>query len=120
MLDVSPVGDATEETAVAMASPRRLVRNRRNISWYKQHSDFWSWYKYFTDNGNTEAVSTHRSLGGLTNHPPSELNIVCLENKRDIVFENDMVTWGNSAGISLHVLAYFLAFAFIFTNLVYT
>uniref|UniRef100_A0A8C7PGY9 Actinodin1 n=1 Tax=Oncorhynchus mykiss TaxID=8022 RepID=A0A8C7PGY9_ONCMY len=47
-------GDATEETAVAMASPRRLVRNRRNISWYKQHSDFWSWYKYFTDNGNTE------------------------------------------------------------------
>uniref|UniRef100_A0A8C7PGX0 Actinodin1 n=1 Tax=Oncorhynchus mykiss TaxID=8022 RepID=A0A8C7PGX0_ONCMY len=49
-------GDATEETAVAMASPRRLVRNRRNISWYKQHSDFWSWYKYFTDNGNTEAV----------------------------------------------------------------
>ncbi|XP_071026275.1 actinodin1 isoform X1 [Oncorhynchus clarkii lewisi] len=50
------VGDATEETAVAMASARRLVRNRRNISWYKQHSDFWSWYKYFTDNGNTEAV----------------------------------------------------------------
>ncbi|KAM9551023.1 uncharacterized protein ACWYII_026142 isoform 2-T2 [Salvelinus alpinus] len=49
-------GDATEETAVAMASARRLVRNRRNISWYKQHSDFWSWYKYFTDNGNTEAV----------------------------------------------------------------
>uniref|UniRef100_A0A8C7DQ36 Actinodin1 n=1 Tax=Oncorhynchus kisutch TaxID=8019 RepID=A0A8C7DQ36_ONCKI len=49
-------GDATEETVVAMASPRRLVRNRRNISWYKQHSDFWSWYKYFTDNGNTEAV----------------------------------------------------------------
>uniref|UniRef100_A0A4W5N2C8 Actinodin1 n=1 Tax=Hucho hucho TaxID=62062 RepID=A0A4W5N2C8_9TELE len=47
-------GDATEEAAVAMASPRRLVRNRRNISWYKQHSDFWSWYKYFTDNGNTE------------------------------------------------------------------
>uniref|UniRef100_A0A4W5JJE6 Actinodin1 n=1 Tax=Hucho hucho TaxID=62062 RepID=A0A4W5JJE6_9TELE len=50
------VGDANEETAVAMASTRRLVRNRRNISWYKQHSDFWSWYKYFTDNGNTEAV----------------------------------------------------------------
>ncbi|XP_052339637.1 actinodin1 isoform X3 [Oncorhynchus keta] len=49
-------GDATEETAVAMASARKLVRNRRNISWYKQHSDFWSWYKYFTDNGNTEAV----------------------------------------------------------------
>ncbi|XP_031652477.1 actinodin1 isoform X3 [Oncorhynchus kisutch] len=49
-------GDATEETAVTMASARRLVRNRRNISWYKQHSDFWSWYKYFTDNGNTEAV----------------------------------------------------------------
>ncbi|KAK6293085.1 hypothetical protein J4Q44_G00365860 [Coregonus suidteri] len=50
------VGDATEETVVAMASARRLVRNRRNISWYKQHSDFWNWYKYFTDNGNTEAV----------------------------------------------------------------
>ncbi|XP_041717654.2 actinodin1 isoform X2 [Coregonus clupeaformis] len=49
-------GDATEETVVAMASARRLVRNRRNISWYKQHSDFWNWYKYFTDNGNTEAV----------------------------------------------------------------
>ncbi|XP_010888486.2 actinodin1 [Esox lucius] len=48
--------DATEETAVAAASTRRLVRNRRNISWYKQHSDFWSWYKFFTDNGNQEAV----------------------------------------------------------------
>ncbi|KAM9713042.1 actinodin1 [Menidia menidia] len=35
---------------------RQLVRNRRNISWYKQHSDFWAWYKYFTDNSNQEAV----------------------------------------------------------------
>uniref|UniRef100_A0A3Q3LUK3 Actinodin1 n=1 Tax=Labrus bergylta TaxID=56723 RepID=A0A3Q3LUK3_9LABR len=35
---------------------RRLSRNRRNISWYKQHSDFWGWYKFFTENGNTEAV----------------------------------------------------------------
>uniref|UniRef100_A0A3P9H5Y6 Actinodin1 n=1 Tax=Oryzias latipes TaxID=8090 RepID=A0A3P9H5Y6_ORYLA len=34
----------------------KLIRNRRNISWYKQHSDFWAWYKYFTDNGNLEAV----------------------------------------------------------------
>lgn len=38
-------------------SHRKLIRNRRNISWYKQHSDFWAWYKYFTDNGNQEAVS---------------------------------------------------------------
>ncbi|XP_077365422.1 actinodin1 [Festucalex cinctus] len=42
--------------ALAPAAQRRLSRNRRNISWYKQHSDFWSWYKYFTDNGNQEAV----------------------------------------------------------------
>ncbi|KAJ8010754.1 hypothetical protein DPEC_G00078440 [Dallia pectoralis] len=49
-------GDTTEDTAVAASSTRRLVRNRRNISWYKQHADFWSWYKYFTDNGNQEAV----------------------------------------------------------------
>ncbi|XP_046880055.1 COP9 signalosome complex subunit 9 isoform X2 [Hypomesus transpacificus] len=48
-------GHASDAT-VAMASPRRLVRNRRNISWYKQHADFWSWYKFFTDNGNQEAV----------------------------------------------------------------
>ncbi|XP_062335686.1 actinodin1 isoform X2 [Osmerus eperlanus] len=48
-------GDASDAT-VAMASQRRLVRNRRNISWYKQHADFWSWYKFFTDNGNQEAV----------------------------------------------------------------
>lgn len=41
----------------AAASARRLVRNRRNISWYKEHSDFWNWYKYFTEQGNTDAVS---------------------------------------------------------------
>ncbi|KAL1006538.1 hypothetical protein UPYG_G00073590 [Umbra pygmaea] len=49
-------GDGTEKTMIATVSARRLVRNRRNISWYKQHADFWSWYKYFTDNGNQEAV----------------------------------------------------------------
>lgn len=69
MLDVSPVGDATEETAVAMASARRLVRNRRNISWYKQHSDFWSWYKYFTDNGNTGGFICAWSQETNTNKP---------------------------------------------------
>ncbi|XP_067108311.1 actinodin1 [Osmerus mordax] len=49
-------GDDASDATVAMASQRRLVRNRRNISWYKQHADFWSWYKFFTDNGNQEAV----------------------------------------------------------------
>ncbi|XP_030612725.1 actinodin1 [Archocentrus centrarchus] len=54
-----PKGDAGEsihEKAAAAAAHRRLIRNRRNISWYKQHSDFWAWYKYFTDNGNQEAI----------------------------------------------------------------
>ncbi|XP_035513578.1 actinodin1 [Morone saxatilis] len=54
-----PKGDAGEsiqERAVSAESHRRLIRNRRNISWYKQHSDFWGWYKYFTDSGNAEAV----------------------------------------------------------------
>uniref|UniRef100_A0A8C2Z6E0 Actinodin1 n=1 Tax=Cyclopterus lumpus TaxID=8103 RepID=A0A8C2Z6E0_CYCLU len=41
---------------VSAAAHRKLVRNRRNISWYKQNSDFWGWYKYFTENGNQEAV----------------------------------------------------------------
>lgn len=41
---------------------RRLIRNRRNISWYNQHSDFWGWYKYFTDSSNQEAVSKHYYL----------------------------------------------------------
>ncbi|XP_008394701.1 actinodin1 [Poecilia reticulata] len=50
------VGESIQEKAEAAASHRRLIRNRRNISWYKQHSDFWAWYKYFTDNGNQEAV----------------------------------------------------------------
>nr|XP_019961586.1 PREDICTED: trithorax group protein osa-like isoform X2 [Paralichthys olivaceus] len=49
-------GDSVQEKANAAASQRRLSRNRRNISWYKQHSDFWNWYKFFTDNGNQEAV----------------------------------------------------------------
>ncbi|KAM9337155.1 actinodin1 [Symphorus nematophorus] len=49
-------GESIQERAVAAELHRRLIRNRRNISWYKQHSDFWGWYKYFTDNGNQEAV----------------------------------------------------------------
>ncbi|KAF3703782.1 hypothetical protein EXN66_Car019470 [Channa argus] len=49
-------GESIQEKAAADALHRRLIRNRRNISWYKQHSDFWNWYKYFTDNGNQEAV----------------------------------------------------------------
>ncbi|XP_034038306.1 actinodin1 [Thalassophryne amazonica] len=51
-----PAGESIQEKAAAAASHRRLIRNRRNISWYKQHSDFWNWYKYFTDAGNQEAV----------------------------------------------------------------
>ncbi|XP_049422035.1 actinodin1 [Epinephelus fuscoguttatus] len=50
------VGESIRKTAAAAESHRRLIRNRRNISWYKQHSDFWNWYKYFTDNGNQEAI----------------------------------------------------------------
>ncbi|XP_071751514.2 actinodin1 [Centroberyx gerrardi] len=51
-----PAGESIQEKEAAAAAHRRLIRNRRNISWYKQHSDFWGWYKYFTDNGNQEAV----------------------------------------------------------------
>ncbi|XP_037135912.1 actinodin1 [Syngnathus acus] len=49
-------GGGIQARAEAASAHRRLSRNRRNISWYKQHSDFWNWYKYFTDNGNQEAV----------------------------------------------------------------
>ncbi|XP_016129790.1 uncharacterized protein [Sinocyclocheilus grahami] len=49
--------DGSDEKAGFEAVPKKLIRNRRNISWYKQHSDFWSWYKYFTDNGNQEGVA---------------------------------------------------------------
>ncbi|XP_023656447.1 uncharacterized protein [Paramormyrops kingsleyae] len=38
------------------SASRKLSRSRRNISWYNQHSDFWGWYKYFTDTGNQEGV----------------------------------------------------------------
>ncbi|XP_062841293.1 actinodin1 [Trichomycterus rosablanca] len=48
--------DGTER-ADAAATSRRLVRNRRNISWYKQHSDFWNWYKLFSDSGNQDGVA---------------------------------------------------------------
>ncbi|XP_034416589.1 actinodin1 [Cyclopterus lumpus] len=51
-----PKGDAGESIQESAAAHRKLVRNRRNISWYKQNSDFWGWYKYFTENGNQEAV----------------------------------------------------------------
>ncbi|XP_072307268.1 actinodin1 isoform X2 [Eucyclogobius newberryi] len=49
-------GPSLQERSAAAANHRRLIRNRRNISWYNQHSDFWAWYKYFTDNNNQEAV----------------------------------------------------------------
>ncbi|XP_059183412.1 actinodin1 [Centropristis striata] len=49
-------GESIQEKAAAAELHRRLIRNRRNISWYQQNSDFWGWYKYFTDNGNAEAV----------------------------------------------------------------
>ncbi|XP_068160553.1 actinodin1 [Antennarius striatus] len=49
-------GESIKERSAAAESHRRLIRNRRNISWYQQHSDFWGWYKYFTDIGNQEAV----------------------------------------------------------------
>lgn len=58
MYDSGLLSDAGLDKVDAADSPRRLVRNRRNISWYKQHSDFWNWYKYFTDSGNQEGVST--------------------------------------------------------------
>lgn len=44
------------EKGDSVASSKRLIRNRRNISWYKQHSDFWNWYKFFTDTGNQDGV----------------------------------------------------------------
>ncbi|XP_061661823.1 actinodin1 [Syngnathoides biaculeatus] len=49
-------GASVREGAAAEEARRGPSRGRRNISWYKQHSDFWNWYKYFTDNGNQEAV----------------------------------------------------------------
>ncbi|KAK9527506.1 hypothetical protein VZT92_014063 [Zoarces viviparus] len=49
-------GEGLQERAADAALHRKLIRNRRNISWYKQNSDFWGWYKYFTDNGNQEAI----------------------------------------------------------------
>ncbi|XP_051971184.1 uncharacterized protein LOC127635301 [Xyrauchen texanus] len=49
--------DGSNDEAGIETGPRRLIRNKRNISWYKQHSDFWGWYKYFTDNGNQEGVA---------------------------------------------------------------
>ncbi|KAM8881448.1 actinodin1 [Synchiropus picturatus] len=49
-------GESIREKAAAAEAHRRLIRHRRNISWYKQHSDFWARYKFFSDNGNQEAV----------------------------------------------------------------
>ncbi|XP_056290428.1 actinodin1 [Pseudoliparis swirei] len=51
-----PKGDEGDSVPDNAAANRKLVRNRRNISWYKQNSDFWGWYKYFTENGNQEAI----------------------------------------------------------------
>uniref|UniRef100_A0A3Q3DDK2 Actinodin1 n=1 Tax=Hippocampus comes TaxID=109280 RepID=A0A3Q3DDK2_HIPCM len=56
-------GKATPDGKSCITSSRSrlsVLRNRRNISWYKQHSDFWSWYKYFTDNGNQEVQELDR------------------------------------------------------------
>ncbi|KAI5091979.1 actinodin1 precursor, partial [Silurus meridionalis] len=47
----------TEKINAEPSSFKRLIRNRRNISWYKQHSDFWNWYKFFTDSGNQQGVA---------------------------------------------------------------
>ncbi|XP_076577697.1 actinodin1 [Chaetodon auriga] len=63
-------GESIQERSAAAESHRRLIRNRRNISWYKQHSDFWSWYKFFTDNGNQEAV-----------HEMDKIYLAYLQNK---------------------------------------
>ncbi|GAA6086080.1 actinodin1 [Tachysurus ichikawai] len=56
-----PVSQPSREHDVekinAELSSKRLIRNRRNISWYKQNSDFWNWYKFFTDNGNQQGVA---------------------------------------------------------------
>uniref|UniRef100_A0A4W4H642 Actinodin1 n=1 Tax=Electrophorus electricus TaxID=8005 RepID=A0A4W4H642_ELEEL len=55
------MSDADMQQDGTVVSPfsqqKKLNRNRRNISWYKQHSDFWNWYKYFTDNGNQQGVA---------------------------------------------------------------
>lgn len=49
--------DGSDDKTGIEEAPKKLIRNRRNISWYKQHSDFWNWYKYFTDNENKDGVS---------------------------------------------------------------
>ncbi|XP_033965072.1 actinodin1 [Pseudochaenichthys georgianus] len=49
-------GESIQEVSAAAELHRKLIRNRRNISWYKENSDYWGWYKYFTENGNQEAV----------------------------------------------------------------
>uniref|UniRef100_A0A8C2Z6D7 Actinodin1 n=1 Tax=Cyclopterus lumpus TaxID=8103 RepID=A0A8C2Z6D7_CYCLU len=56
-LSAGPIVQNIQESA---AAHRKLVRNRRNISWYKQNSDFWGWYKYFTENGNQEVQEMDR------------------------------------------------------------
>lgn len=61
--------------AAVAESHRRLIRNRRNISWYKQNSDFWGWYKYFTENGNAEAVSIHTHTQRPTKPPQKRLSL---------------------------------------------
>lgn len=49
--------DGSDDKTGIEEAPKKLIRNRRNISWYKQHSDFWNWYKYFTDNENKDGVA---------------------------------------------------------------
>lgn len=56
-IQISVAAESLRERSAAALAQRRLVRHRRNISWYKEHSDFWGWYKFFTENNNQEAVS---------------------------------------------------------------
>uniref|UniRef100_A0A8D0D4R5 Actinodin1 n=1 Tax=Sander lucioperca TaxID=283035 RepID=A0A8D0D4R5_SANLU len=59
-LSAGPIVQNIQERAAAAELHRKLIRNRRNISWYKQNADFWGWYKYFTDNGNQEVQEMDR------------------------------------------------------------
>ncbi|XP_058890542.1 actinodin1 [Acipenser ruthenus] len=65
-LEGSPIGqhqkgdEGDNENMSESGSPsmlKKLVRSRRNISWYNQHPDFWNWYKYFTEIGNQEGLN---------------------------------------------------------------
>jgi len=44
----------------SMSSLKKLVRNRRNVAYYRSQPDFWGWYKYFMETNNQEGVSNKR------------------------------------------------------------